>query len=531
VTKLSKTRWPLFRFLGKLLLHDFVVPTRRLISLISLGSIVIILGYLFELGMYAFWAYNCLLLIFSLIDILLLPRRREWSIERLLPERVDVRQKFEVQLRLTTRQPHIVRIELVDDLPSSFKTRQQNDTTISRKIEKSASTASTEVTPTDQVPIATTATQAIPGSTTTAQKEPSTATTVTQTIPVSTTTAQKEPLTAPPTTTTGMFQGTSGTFSYPTRAEERGRFTFSNVFLRYYGGLGLWKKQVLIKLPQEIRVYPDLSAVRGVLGSLQNALILDGNRIYRKQRSGSDFHYVREYTEGDEPRHMNWKASARTAKLMTNEYRPEKGKVVTLLLDCGRMMGIELDGQVKLDRCLEAALALASVALKQGDQVSLLAFSNQVKVYVPPGKGITHLHALTEAVFDLKHDFVEPSYSAALIYLQRMLKKRSFIVLFSDMESYLYDSGLLPYMQRIRRGNPTLLLSLGDPLLHDWARIQAENSHQAYVQSIAHKFTMDRKRYIHSMTGQGIPVLEVPADQLTLSAVNAYLELKSRDAL
>ncbi|MEX1030102.1 MAG: DUF58 domain-containing protein [Paenibacillaceae bacterium] len=481
MTKLSKTRWPLFRFLGKLLLHDFVVPTRRLIILISLGSIVIILGYLLELGMYAFWAYNSLLLIFSLIDLLLLPRRGEWSIERLLPERVDVRQNFEVQFRLTTRQPHIVRIELVDDLPSSFRTRQQSYTTTSQKRAKSAPTAST-------APIA-------------------------------------------PATTSGMFQGTSGIFTYPTCAEERGRYTFHHVFLRYYGGLGLWKKQIRIELPQEIRVYPDLSAARGILGSLQNALILDGNRIYRKQRSGSDFHYVRDYTEGDEPRHMNWKASARTAKLMTNEYRPEKGKVVTLLLDCGRMMGIELDGQVKLDRCLEAALALASVALKQGDQVSLLAFSNRVKVYVPPGKGITHLHALTEAVFDLKHDFVEPSYSTALVYLQRMLKKRSFIVLFSDMESCLYDSGLLPYMQRIRRGNPTLLLSLGDPLLHDWVRIQANNSHQAYIQSIAHKFTMDRKRYIHSMTGQGIPVLDVPADQLTLSAVNAYLELKSRDAL
>jgi uncharacterized protein (DUF58 family) len=479
VTKLSKTRWPLFRFLGKLLLHDFVVPTRRLIILISLGSMAILLGYVFELGMYAFWAYNSLLLLFSVIDILLLPRRKEWTVERVLPERVDVRNNFEVQIRLATRQQHHVHVELVDDVPSNFKTSVHMDPSL--LFNRADPTNS-------KTPVA-------------------------------------------PAVSSGIFQGTSGVYSYAAYPEERGRYVFRHIFLRYYGGLGLWKKQIRMELEQEISVFPDLSAVRGILGSMQNALILDGSRIYRKMRSGSDFHYVRDYTEGDEPRHMNWKASARTAKLMTNEYRPEKGKVVTLLLDCGRMMGIELDGQIKLDRCLEAALALASVALKQGDHVSLLAFSNKIKVYVPPGKGIAHLHVLTEAVFDLKHDFVEPSYSTALIYLQRILKKRSFIVLFSDMESYLYDSGLQPYMQRIRRGNPTLLLSLGDPVLYDWVRKQANNSQQAFIQSIAHKFTMDRKRYIHSMSGLGIPVLEVPADQLTLSAVNAYLELKSRDAL
>ncbi len=470
MTKSSKTRWPLFRYLGKLLFHDFVVPTRRLILLMAIGSITITLGYILGVGMYAFWAYNSLLLVFSVIDVVLLPRRAEWTIQRLLPERVDVRQQFEVQHILTTRKPHYVRIELMDDLPRSFAVSDHSsyaETSQSAMSEKAS----------------------------------------------------------------GTFNGTAGTYVYSARAEERGLYTLKHVFLRYYGGLGLWKKQARIELPQEIRVYPDLSAVRGVLGSLQHALILDGNRIHRKHRSGSDFHYVRDYSEGDEPRHINWKASARTAKLMTNEYRPEKGKIVTLLLDCGRMMGIELDGQVKLDRCLEAALALASVALKQGDQVSLLAFSNRVKLFIPPGKGIAHLHTLTEAVYDLQHDFVEPSYSAALAYLQRYLKKRSFIVLFSDMESYLYDNGLLPYMQRLRRGNPALLLSLGDPLLYDWARIQAEDSHHAYILSIAHKFTVDRKRYIYTMAGRGIPVLDVPADQLTLSVVNAYLDLKARDAL
>lgn len=329
----------------------------------------------------------------------------------------------------------------------------------------------------------------------------------------------------------GVFQGGSAVFSYTTTATERGRYAFENVYLRYFGGLGLWKKQVLLSCQNTIEIYPDLSQVRGVLNAVQDVLILEGHRVFKKQRSGSEFHYIRDYVQGDDIRLINWKASARTTKLMTNLFQPEKGKIVTIVLDCGRQMAIELEGQVKLDRTLEAALTLAAVALKQGDQVALIAYSNKVKVYVPPGRGLPHLQALTRAVYDLRSDFVESSTQIAFAHVLRFLKKRSLVVLFSDMESYLYNQEMLPYVQRLRRSHQVLLLSLQDPMIHEWARVRAEDSRQAYKMSMAHKFTTDRTAYVNEMADRGIPVMDVPADQLTLSAVNFYLDLKARDRL
>lgn len=329
----------------------------------------------------------------------------------------------------------------------------------------------------------------------------------------------------------GIFQGTSAAFSYTATAAERGRYAFENVYLRYFGGMGLWKKQVLLSSQNTIEIYPDLSQVRGVLNAVQDVLILEGHRVFKKQRSGSEFHYIRDYVQGDDIRLINWKASARTTKLMTNLFQPEKGKIVTIVLDCGRQMAIELEGQVKLDRTLEAALTLAAVALKQGDQVALIAYSNKVKVYVPAGKGLPHLQALTRAVFDLSTDFVESSTQIAFAHVLRFLKKRSLVALFSDMDSYLYNQEMLPYVQRLRRSHQVLLLSLQDPLIHEWSRVRAEDSRQAYKISMAHKFTTDRYAYVNEMAGRGIPVMDVPADQLTLSAVNAYLDLKARDRL
>jgi uncharacterized protein (DUF58 family) len=472
-----KKRSAPYRFPGKLLLEDFIVPTWRFILLLLVGAPLILLGFALQLGGYVFWTYNALLLVLSVSDIMLLPKRREWSVKRLLPSRVDVNESFEVRFELSLAKPYTVRLEISDDLPLTFSgaPEQRKDKPNPDMLGDDYLTS-----------------RSLSG---------------------------------------GIMSGVSAAFSYSTKAYERGLYRFSHVYLRYSAGFGLWKKQLHFDHVGEIEVYPDLSGVRGVLGSLQDALILEGNRLYKKQRSGSDFHYIRDFAQGDDSRHINWKASARTAKLMTNLFQPEKGKILTLVLDCGRMMGIELEGQVKLDRALEAALTLAAVALKQGDQVALLAYSTRVKVYVPPAKGLTHLQQLTRAVYDLTSDFVESSYSTALSHLIGFQKKRSLIVLFSEMESFLQSQELLPYLSRLRKSNHLLLLSLQDPLLHEWGRVKAENSRTAFIQSLAHKFVTDRKAYVHKMAGLSIPVLDVPADQLTLSAVNAYLDLKARDAL
>jgi uncharacterized protein (DUF58 family) len=457
VTTSSKRRSALFRFLDKNLFQDFILPTNRFITLVVVGAVVTLIASAFDAVLPVFWSLNALLVVLSIIDLVLLPRRSSWVIRRKLPEQMDVRSSFEVILELESIEQQSVHVEVMDHLPYTFRMVRSD--------------------------------------------------------------------------LSGAFRGTSSSFFYTTMALERGKYVFEHVYLRYFGGMGLWKKQVRLKQEDTIEIYPDLSQVRGVLGAVQDALILEGHRLFKKQRSGSEFHYIRDYVQGDDIRHINWKASARTTKLMTNLFQPEKGKIVTLVLDCGRQMAIELEGQVKLDRTLEAALTLAAVALKQGDQVALIAYSNQVKVYVPPGKGLSHLQELTRAVFDLRTDFVESSTQIAFSHMLRFLKKRSLVVLFSDMESYLYDQEMLPYIQRLRRSHHVLLLSLQDPLIHHWVRIRAENSGEAYRQSIAHKFTTDRNACVTKMAGRGIPVMDVPADQLTLSAVNAYLDLKSRDRL
>ncbi len=325
--------------------------------------------------------------------------------------------------------------------------------------------------------------------------------------------------------------GAAATVVYAVRPRERGRYALRAAFVRLRGALGLWERQAHVPCEAEVRVQPDLSGVRGMLASLQRSLVLDGKRVYRRASSGTELQGIRDYTPDDDPRAINWSATARARQTKVNLYQPERGKIVTLLIDCGRMMGVELEGQTKLDRSLEAAMTLAAVALQRGDQAAALAFSGRLSSYVPPGKGLAHLQTLNDALYDLKSDAAESNYGLAFAHLARAQKKRSLLVLFTDMENALFETELVPYLVRLRRTHPVLLLCLQDPVLREWSRIGVTRLKDAYVKSAAYKFMEDRRAFAARMAALGIETLDVPANELALAAVNAYLEMKSRDAL
>ncbi|QQK77584.1 DUF58 domain-containing protein [Salicibibacter cibarius] len=455
MTKSSGRSWPPLRFLDKWLIRDTILPTKRLFYLALAGVIFIAVAGLWNLGFTMFWLYNALLLVFSFIDVLLTPTRKDIRLQRDLPEKVDAREPFDVTIAVENRSNHPIAIEIKDDLPAEFE---------------------------------------------------------------------------PSPSLTGIVRKGKKTLAYRSRTKERGDYQFHYLYARYSGIIGLWKKQAIVSAEANIRVYPNLRNVRGNLSSLQQHLVIDGQRVRRRTTAGTEFDHIREYVPDDDLRTINWAASARHREVMTNVFQPERGKVVTLFIDCGRMMGVELDNHVKLDRSLEVALTMAAVALKQGDQVAVLAFSAEIKTYVPAGKGLAHFQTILEAVYNLKSDYSESDYSLAFTTLTRYQKRRSFLVLFSDMENYLFEDQLLPYLHRLGKRHALLLLSLQDPLLFQWKKTEVNDTKTAYIRSVAYHMTLQRRQMLKKMASIGTEALDVPADQFSLTAVNAYLDLREKEA-
>src|SRR5207237_8218438 len=109
--------------------------------------------------------------------------------------------------------------------------------------------------------------------------------------------------------------------------------------------------------------------------------------VRRSRRLGLDneFERLRDYTEGDEPRHMDWRATARRRKLTVRAHQVNQSQRLMFLIDCGRMMAGDTGGGLSpLDHAFNAMLLLAHVALIRGDQVGLLAYADRIRAYIPP---------------------------------------------------------------------------------------------------------------------------------------------------
>lgn len=324
---------------------------------------------------------------------------------------------------------------------------------------------------------------------------------------------------------------TTGLVTYQTCAPIRGKYKIEPFYFRYRSHFGLWEKQVTVLLKDEVKVIPDLTETRNFLENAQQFLMYEGMKIRKYQSGNGEFTKVRNFVVGDDPRKINWRQTAKLHEVMTNEYEPEHGKYITLLIDCGRMMGAELSKGNRLEKVLEAALTVTVAALQKGDYVSVLAFSKDVKVFVPHGKGMAHMQTILQAIYHLEVDAVESNYAEVLTYLQTMQKKRSLILLFSDVQTFLHEESALTYLKRLRQRHLFLMIGIEDEMILRKIKAKPETIKNTMMKSIAQQQMLYKRREKIKWERQGLQMIEAQEEKLATAAVSYYIDIMNRGLL
>jgi uncharacterized protein (DUF58 family) len=319
--------------------------------------------------------------------------------------------------------------------------------------------------------------------------------------------------------------------TYETIAPVRGKYEIEQLYFRYSSRLGLWEKQLTIELVDSVKVIPDLTETKQYLENAQRFLLYEGSKIRKQQRGVGDFAQIRNYVVGDDPRMINWRQTAKLQEVMTNEYEPEHGKYVTILIDCGRMMGTELTKGNRLEKVLEAALTVTAAALQKGDYVSIVAFSKEVKVFVPPARGMVHLQTILQAIYTIEVDTAESNYAAVLTYLETMQKKRSLLLLFSDVRTFLHEESALAYLQRLRQRHLFLMIGIEDVALLKRINEEPVDIQSAMVKSIAQQQILIKKKRKTKWEKQGLQMIEAREDKLAVAAVSHYIDIMNRNLI
>ena len=318
----------------------------------------------------------------------------------------------------------------------------------------------------------------------------------------------------------------------PLRPVERGRALGERIDLRIRGPWGLVWRQVAIRRPWAVTVYPRFTgaALRSLPTQLQRRREA-GLRAVRRIGEGRVFESLKEWVPGEDTRTIDWKATARRGKVMARQYEDERRQQVLIVIDAGRMLTAESEGRARLEVVVEAALQLAHSAIAHDDNVGLMVFADQIQRFIPPARGRRALRAVLDGLAGIEGRLVEPDYPLAFSTLAARSRRRALTVLFTDVIDRTASEALVTYTAALRPRHLPLAVMLRDPAMDRLAVARPASSTQAFERAAAEELLQAREEALGEMRRAGVIVLDVPPEDAGGAVVAQYHLLKRRGVL
>ena len=317
----------------------------------------------------------------------------------------------------------------------------------------------------------------------------------------------------------------------------RGDLLLGPLHLRLHGPWKLCARQVEVPLLSPVKVYPDLTALSRDALRLSHARDEESKRVVRRPAEGREFESLRDYQPGDDRRTLDWKATARRGKPMVRVTQPERNQQVLLLLDCGRHMagettaGPQTPPRRKLDFAVDAALRVAKVSLDQGDLVGVLAFGAGVKAWLPARKGAEALKAICALLYRVEATLEESDYGAAIDLAFSRGRKRSLVLLFTDLLDADTSAALVKRTLKLVPRHLPIVACLLDEDLRRVAQAVPADAAAAFERQVAQKLEDEYRLTAARLRDAGARVIRSSAHSFGAATVNAYLEIKQRGLL
>jgi len=322
------------------------------------------------------------------------------------------------------------------------------------------------------------------------------------------------------------------TVHYELKASRRGAFGLEQIHLRVASRWGLWQALRSYPLASRINVYPDMKQLSeyAVLART-NRLSLMGVRRTRRIGQDNEFERLRDFTRDDNYKHIDWRSTARRRRLTVKDFQSSQSQRLVFLVDCGRMMTNEAEGLSLLDHALNAMLMLSFVALRQKDAVGLITFSDRIHSSIPARGGSTQMNRLLHAAFDRFPRLVESRYDQAFLHLSARFRKRSLVILISNVIDEVNANQVQRYLGTLVGRHLPLGVLLRDRRMFDAVEVAGPGEAQFFRAAAAAEILHWRHQVLSDLTHKGVLALDVFPEQMTAPLVNQYLEIKARHLL
>ncbi|HEV8523287.1 MAG TPA: DUF58 domain-containing protein [Terriglobales bacterium] len=320
--------------------------------------------------------------------------------------------------------------------------------------------------------------------------------------------------------------------SYQIQPGRRGDVTLADAYIGYESPLRLARRWARARIPQTVRVYPNLEEARRHSIYLVRSRQIELEKRYTRIRgAGREFESLREYRPGDDFRNICWTASARRGKLVSRVYQIERSQTIWIVVDCGRLMRARVGGLSKLDYAANAGLSLAQVALYSGDRVGLLAYGRDVRHRLLPATGGAHLRHVVEALAVAREEGSEADHLRAAGVLRGTQKRRSLVVWLTDLAETATTPEVVEAAAQMMPTHLVLFVAIGQPDLEALAAQRPEDVAQMFQTTAAQEVGLRRELLLARLRERGVLAMEVNSRVLSTVLVNSYLEVKERNRL
>ena len=311
----------------------------------------------------------------------------------------------------------------------------------------------------------------------------------------------------------------------------RGVGEISRLWLRWTGPLGLAWKQEAIAVDHAEPILLDIAAVKQEAMRLFARDAPFGAKTQLETGEGSEYHALRDFQGGMDPRTVDWRRSARHGALLAKEFRTEGNHHIVFAVDSGRLMSQPLAGLPRIDRALHAALLLAFVALKMGDRAGLYSFDERPRVSTGVVSGAAAFPSLQRQAAQVDYSTAETNFTLGLTQLSAQLQRRSLVVVFTDFADSTSAELMVENLARLLRTHLVLFVAFRDEELESLVRAEPLTPDDVSRAVIAATLLREREVVIGRLRRMGVQILDAPADRLGPELLSAYLELKRKDLL
>ena len=316
--------------------------------------------------------------------------------------------------------------------------------------------------------------------------------------------------------------------TYTVRPVARGDYSFGNIHLFIRSTIGLISRRITNEQKVILPVYPSIVQMKKFEIKTFGRPAEYGVKKVRRIGHSYEFEHIKQYLRGDDYRSINWKATSRRAHLMVNQYEDERSQQVYCIIDKSRVMHMPFNGLSLFDYAVNASLVISNIVLGKQDKAGLITFAEAPKSVVKAERSKLQLKKIMEALYREKEGSVEANYESLYTTVKKFVTGRCLLFLFTNFESTYALHRVLPQLRKLNDQHLLVVVFFENTEITMHASAPVESLEDIYSQTTAEEHTLTKSQLAQELKQFGIISMLTKPEDLTVSTINKYLELKSR---